>query len=61
MGITVRDLIWRLQQENQDSFVYFEGFEYYRVKRRGDDIVQIELIPKELLQESDCDEEVENH
>lgn len=58
MEITVKDLIKRLQIENPDGVVHFEGFEFYRVKSRGHDskgreIVQIELqeVNTELSEE----------
>ncbi len=43
MTITVKELIERLKIENPTSEVYFGGLDFYRVKRRGPDLVQIEF------------------
>lgn len=42
-SITVGTLIEMLKVQDPDSEVYFGGLDFYRVKRRGDDIVQIEF------------------
>ena len=40
---TVGDLKRDLSIYSDDMELYFEGFDYYRVKQRGDNILQIEL------------------
>ncbi|HEX8278453.1 MAG TPA: hypothetical protein VF540_07145 [Segetibacter sp.] len=44
---TVGDLKRDLSIYPDDMEIYFEGFVYYRVKQRGDKILQIELNEKE--------------
>ena len=49
---TVGDLKKDLSIYPDDMELYFEGFEYYRVKQRGDNILQIELNEKVLQGDS---------
>ena len=44
--ITVGDLRRDLEIYPDDYEIHFEGFNYYRTKKRGDKIVQIELNEK---------------
>ena len=43
MDITVRELIERLQHCNPEARIYFETLSFYRIKPRGENIVQIEF------------------
>lgn len=44
---TVGDLKKDLEVFNNDMEIYFEGFNFERLKRRGDNILQIEISVKE--------------
>ena len=47
MTITVGKLIEELSQYPKEMEIHFEGFEYYRLKQRGENLLQIELNVKE--------------
>jgi hypothetical protein len=49
---TVGDLKRDLSIYSDDMELYFEGFDYYRVKQRGENILQIELNEKVLQNDS---------
>jgi hypothetical protein len=49
---TVGDLKRDLSLYSDDMELYFEGFDYYRVKQRGENILQIELNEKVLQNDS---------
>jgi hypothetical protein len=41
--ITVAQLRRRLASYNDDDELYFSGLTFYRLKRRGEDLVQVEF------------------
>ena len=43
MSITVGELKELLEGFTDDTELYFSGFDFYRVKRRGEKVVQIEF------------------
>lgn len=43
MDITVRDLIEQLKGHEPEAIVHFGGLDFYRVKSRGEKLVQIEF------------------
>jgi hypothetical protein len=45
--ITVGDLIEDLKIFDKDDEIYFEGFQFFRTKKRGSKLVQIELNENE--------------
>lgn len=47
--ITVRELIAELELFDKDAEIHFEGFQFYRTKYRGPNLVQIELNENEYL------------
>lgn len=51
--ITVGDLLNALKIHNPNAELYFGGLDYYRVKRRGPDTVQIEFNQSVYLDEND--------
>ena len=42
--LTVGELIEDLKFFDQDAEIHFEGFQFYRTKKRGGKLVQIELV-----------------
>lgn len=52
--ITVGELLDQLEGIDRNTRISFSGLDFYRIKRRGPDILQIEFNQQVYLDESGC-------
>ncbi len=59
--ITVKELKQLLNAYSDDSVLYFGGLDFYRLKQRGDKLVQVEFNQTVYKDKKSGDVVVENH